>query len=99
MHKRGKPEDMMKYRLAIQLYKLYNATTQNENDNWIDLNFQQNFNDRNHHLQINDVSRLLIGRNTIVNRFKCLNNSVDYDWLNQSLDTFKVKCKLKLLTY
>ena len=87
----------MKYRLAIQLYKLYNAINQNDNDNWIDLNFQQNFNDRNNFVQINDVSKLLIGRNTIVNRFKCLNNTIDYGWLNQSLDNFKVKCKLKFL--
>ena len=32
-------------------------------------------------------------------RFKCLNNTIDYDWLNLSLDTFKVRCKLKLLNY
>ena len=99
IHNKGKPEDMMKYRLSIQLYKLYNTTTQNENDNWIDLNFQQNFNERNNLVQIYEVSRLLIGRNTLVNRLKCLNNSIDYDWLNQSLDTFKVKCKLKFLSY
>ena len=87
----------MKYRLSIQLYKLYNAYNQNENDNWIDLNFQQNFNDRNNFVQITDNSRLLIGKNTIVNRFKSLNNLIDYDWLNLSLDTFKLKCKSKFL--
>ena len=70
-----------------------------ENENWIDLNFQQNFNDRNNYVQIFDTSRLMIGRNTIVNRFKCLNNTIDYDWLNLSLDTFKVRCKLKFLNY
>ena len=90
---------MMKYRLSIQLYKLYNANNGNENENWIDLNFQQNFNDRNNYVQIFDTSRLMIGRNTIVNRFKCLNNTIDYDWLNLSLDTFKVRCKLKFLNY
>ena len=72
--------------------------TPDGNEDWIDLNFQQNFNERNNHVQIYEVSRLRIGRNTIVNRLKCLNNSIDYDWLNQSLNTFKVKYKMKFLS-
>ena len=87
---------MMKYILSIHFYKIYNATDQN--DNWIDMNFQQNFNDRNNYVQINDVSRLLIGRNNIINKLKCLNNFTDYDWLNQSLNTFKTKSKKQFLT-
>ena len=27
----------------------------------------------------------------------CLNNLIDYDWLNQSFDTFKIKCKERFL--
>ena len=88
----------IQYRLSIQLYKLYNTMTPDGNEDWIDLNFQQNFNERNNHVQIYEVSRLRIGRNTIVNRLKCLNNSIDYDWLNQSLNTFKVKSKMKFLS-
>ena len=83
MHKRGKPTQMMKYRLAIQLFKDYNGKIQN--DDWLDLNFQQNFNKRNNFVQINDVSRIRIGRNSIINRLNCQNNAIDYDWLNQSL--------------
>ena len=97
LHKRGKPQDVMKYRLSIQLYKLYNANNQMENVNWMDLNLQQNFNDRNNFVQIFETSKIMIGRNTLVNRFKCLNNTIEYDWLNLSLDTFKVRCKLKFL--
>ena len=97
LHKRGKPQDMMKYRLPIQLYKLYNANNHMENVNWMDLNLQQNFNDRNNFVQIFETSKIMIGRNTLVNRFKCLNNTIEYDWLNLSLDTFKVRCKLKFL--
>ena len=62
------------------------------------MNFQQNFNDRNNYVQINDVSRLLIGRNNTMNKLKCLNNSIDFDWLNQSLNTFKIKSKKQFLT-
>ena len=45
VNKRATPNQWMEYRLAIRLFKLYNATF--ESENWIDLNFQQNFNMRN----------------------------------------------------
>ena len=37
------------------------------------------------------------GKNLIVNRFKSLNNKIDYDWFNESLNSFKIKCKKLLL--
>ena len=39
----------------------------------------------------------MIDKNNIVNRLKCINNCIDYDWLNQSFDYFKVKCKWTFL--
>ena len=95
IHKRGTPVKMMKYRLAIQLFKLYNSRT--ETQDWIDLNFQQNFNERMTKVQINDVSSLRIGRNSLMNRLNCINNTIDYSWLNKSIDTFKIQCKLTFL--
>ena len=95
IHNRATPIKMMKYRLAIQLYKVYNGS--NENQDWIDLNFQQNFNDRSIRVQINDVSNLRIGRNSLMNRMNCINNKVDYNWLNKSIDSFKILCKLTFL--
>ena len=44
-HKRATPMKMMRNRLAFQLNKLYNTTLQN--DDWMDLNHQRNFNERN----------------------------------------------------
>ena len=38
-----------------------------------------------------------VGRNILVNRFKYLNNKINYSWLNDSFNTFKVKCKHLLL--
>ena len=84
-----------KYRLAIQLYKIYNGMEMNED--WIDMNYQQNFNARNRMFQINDYSRLKIARNVICNRLNVLNNQVNLDWLNQSLISFKLKMKSLLL--
>ena len=54
IHNRAIPMKMMKYRLALQLYKLYN--TDDFNEGWLDLNFQQNFNGRNNYVQIMDCS-------------------------------------------
>ena len=89
--KRALPMDFAKYRLAIQLYKIYNGREMN--DDWIDMNLQQNFNARNKMFQINDNSRIKIGKNLICNRLNVLNNLVELDWLNISLISFKLKLK------
>ena len=44
IQKRANPQDVMRYKLSIQLYKIFNGEILN--DDWIDLNFQQNFNAR-----------------------------------------------------
>ena len=93
---RATPMEMMRYRLSIQLHKLYNGDQLNED--WVDLNYQQNFNNRQKFVQINDESALKIGKNILMNRLGILNNKIDYDWLNQSLNTFKIKSKKLFLT-
>ena len=44
IHKRALQTNMMKYRLSLQMYKIYNGHILN--DDWIDMNIQQNFNNR-----------------------------------------------------
>ena len=44
-----------------------------------------------------NISNYKVGRNLMVNRFKILNNKIDYSWLNASFETFKIKCKSLLL--
>ena len=80
-----------RYKMAIQLYKIYNAVEMNSD--WVDMNHQQNFNARSKMFQINDCSRLKIGKNLLCNRLNELNNHVDLDWLNLSLISFKLKMK------
>ena len=82
---------MCHYKLAIQLHKLYNSTTMT--DDWISLNVQQNFNGRNNKFQIFTISNYKVGQNLMVNKFKPLNNKIEYNWLNESLNSFKIKCK------
>ena len=91
MEKRALPNDLMQYKLSIQLYKVYNGD--NMNDDWQDMNVQQNFNARNNLFQISDYSRLKVGKNVLANRLRILNNQIDLDWLNLSLNSFKIKMK------
>ena len=62
-------------------------------EDWISLNLQQYFNSRNEKVQIFNVSNYKVGQNLIVNRFRSLNNKIDFNWLNESLNSFKAKCK------
>ena len=82
---------MMVYRHALQLFKVYN--THDWNDDWMELNWQQNFNNRSTKVQIIDTSTHKVGKNKLINRLKILSNKIEFEWLNKSLKTFKVKCK------
>ena len=85
----------MTYKHALDLYKLFNSETQN--DDWIDLNNQQNFNDRVQSIQVIDDSRLKIGKNLFVNRLTMLNNEINFDLMNVLNNTYKFNCKEKFL--
>ena len=93
--KRATPMSFGKYKLSIQLFKIYNGGTMIED--WLDMNVQQNFNARNSKFHINDFSKLKVGNNILSNRLTCLNNEVELDWLNLSLIAFKLKAKKHFL--
>ena len=92
---RALPMNFAKYKLAIQLFKIYNGS--NFNDDWQDMNSQQNFNGRNEMFHISDCSKLKIGKNIICNRLTVLNGLIKLDWLNLSLTSFKLKVKRTFL--
>ena len=94
--KRALPMSFANYRLAIQLYKIYNGGY--ESDDWQDFNVQQNFNARCDTSHINDYSKLKVGKNILCNRLTSLNKLVKLDWLNLSLTAFKLKAKNIFLT-
>ena len=56
LHKRATPVEVMKYKHALELYKLYNSEKQSED--WIDLKTQQAFKDRVQTIKVFDNSRL-----------------------------------------
>ena len=94
--KRATPMKFAKYKLAVQLHKIYNRT--DDNEDWMDMNINQNFNARNEYFHINDTSRTKIGRNILSNRLTCLNGEIKLDWLNLSTLAFKLKAKSTFLT-
>ena len=95
LEKRAPPMEFVKYRLAIQLFKIYNGSSMDKD--WIDMNIQQNFNARQTNFHITDSSRLKVGKNIISNRMTILNNKINLDWLNLSLTSFKLKIKSQFL--
>ena len=94
--KRATPMNFAKYKLAVQLHKIYNKAE--ENDDWLDMNENQNFNARNEYFHIHDASRLKVGKNILCNRLPCLNGEIKLDWLNLSSTAFKLKAKSIYLT-
>jgi hypothetical protein len=40
-----------------------------------------------------------IGHNILTNKFHCLNGKIPLNWLNKSMEAFKIACKNKFLTF
>ena len=88
---RATPEMLMKNKLALCLYKLYN-----ENLNPIEftlLNFKQILTGRQTRFKIQKNNRYRVGLNALTNRLYYINDVIPLEWLNNSLSTYKVKCK------
>ena len=65
-----------------------------------DKNFMSTLNIRNAILSLktkNSEGYYKVGKNLLCNRFKQLNNKIDYHWFNESLNSYKIKCKKLLL--
>ena len=85
------PNDYTKYNHAILLHKIHN--NQNHSKDWLDLNFNQNFNARCSKANLVDTSSNKTGKNLISNRLTVINNEIDYNWLNLPYHTFKNRAK------
>ena len=62
---------MMHYKLALQLFKNFNDQKQGET--WLDLNFQQNYGQRNKFVMIVDNSTQKVGISNLIKRLKTIN--------------------------
>ena len=86
---------MMIIKHAILLHKIWNETIYSKQ--WLALNFQQNFNERNESVRIFETNKLKVGKNLVVNRLKVINGLIKYEWLNLNFTTFKVTCKKEFM--
>ena len=89
--KRALPDQMLSYKYAILMYKLFNHC-QPETE-FVQLNFQLNQNQRLNHANFFSRQRYESGNNILLNRLSHLNGKIEKSWLAQSIDTFTVKCK------
>ena len=83
------------YNHSILLHKIYNDP--HESNDWLDLFFNQNFNDRNTKANFFDTCKYKPGKNLLANRFTILNNKIPYDWLNLPLTKYKMMSKKEFL--
>ena len=92
---RASPEQMILYKHAILLHKLYN-THQPQSD-WIELNLNQILTSSQSHFRIIRNNKYIVGHNLLSTRLAVLNGKVSLEDLNLSLESFKVKYKKILL--
>jgi hypothetical protein len=94
---RATPSMYCDYKSALQLYKLFNENTpQNE---WIHLNLDIINTSRQQFFEIRLNYQLRIGKKALCNKLNHLNGKISLDWLNLPFESFKFKCKNKFLTF
>ena len=91
INERATPNKFMLYKHAIELHKLFNL--QQPPLDWVALNFDQSTSRRQRFFNITPSGNYKIGNNILSNRLSVLNNKIELDWLNQSLQSFKITCK------
>ena len=87
---------MIKYKHALMLHKLLNQCTPDEE--FIQLNFQANQNQRQTHHNFVKMQNYTVGQNILLNRMCSLNNILPKTMTNESYNTYKIKCKNLFLT-
>ena len=95
INERATPNKFMLYKHAIELHKLFNL--QQPPLDWVALNFDQSTSRRQRFFNITPSGNYKIGNNILSNRLSVLNNKIELDWLNQSLQSFKITCKKNFL--
>ena len=89
--KRATPCQMLKYKHALLLHKLYNFME--PITEWIPMNFNQIITGRQENFIIQKHNNYKIGSNILCNRLSTLNNEIPFSWLNMPISTYKVNCK------
>ena len=91
INKRATPVEFCNYKHALLLYSLIHKEIPIED--WVDLNFQQILGSRSKNFNFVRTKNYRVGGNLICNRLSTINGKLDLDLINESYDSFKVKCK------
>ena len=86
------PNQMLQYKLALCLFKLYNNVDYNPIE-FLSLNSNQVLTSCQTTFKILKNNRTKVGLNGLSNRFHSLNNTIPLEWLNLTIESFKEKCK------
>ena len=95
MFNRATPENYLKYRHALALYKI--LWRNNNSLEFAALNFNFILTSRQSNFKALKNNRLKVGLNALANHFYILNNRIPLCELNKSLDSFKIYCKKEFL--
>ena len=95
LYKRATPEQFLMYRHALCIYKVLNSDVMTRE--WLELNFNQVFTSRQTKFITLKTNNRKVGLNALANRAFILNNKIPLEWINMSLNTFKVYCKKEFL--
>ena len=88
---RATPENLLFYKHALALFKLFNGPY--HSIEFASLNVNLVLTPRQSQFQIMKTHRLKIGANALSNRLYVINGKIPLDWLNLTLDSFKINCK------
>ena len=91
INNRALPAQICIYKHALMLFKL--TISHEPSREWVNLNWQQTITSRQKHIKVYSASRFRIGGNIMANRFHILNGKILFDWLNLSLECFKIRSK------
>ena len=97
MNNRAMPEAIMQYRLATQLFKSTITTIIPMTGFFYNKN--QIFTSRQTMFMVLKSNSTKVGINVLANRLTILSGKIPFNWLNESLMSFKMKCKRLFLTY
>ena len=88
------PEDMCMYKHALMLHKLLRNDLCD--DEMMNLNFQLVDNERSMKISFIRRQNYDVGKNILLNQH-VINDKIDKNLINLSIDSYKVKCKELLL--
>ena len=97
LSKRALPNQLLEYKHAILLHKIYNEKIPPMD--WIELTFNQAITSRETFFNTIKTNRNKVGNNILSTRLLVLNKKIKLEDLNLTLNTFKLKYKQILITF